>query len=249
MSVLFFLLAVTTTVPTTQPMIRYQLNDKHELIWLGWRSDGGRELTNLLRPKQSISLAQWKVTNSADQLDFTAEKPSELRLPFNPTITPVTVLSWRWDDKGRFELPAILHAPDFGTLLVTSTQPVHGRLEGSRPDKRVEVIFEAATDLRFKAWILPPPPGLKDESLWPQARTGWLNAIQATSAWGDQSNPFSAPAGILGNNVVSDPASCSLWFYADQCFFTRWIAPGIPTLPLLRRSIEYWIDTKMKPSG
>jgi hypothetical protein len=50
---------------------------------------------------------------------------------------------------------------------------------------------------------------------------------------------------MLGNNVISDPASCSLWFYADQAFFAPEPSPGVSLMPLVRRTIEYWIDTKM----
>jgi hypothetical protein len=50
---------------------------------------------------------------------------------------------------------------------------------------------------------------------------------------------------MLGNNVISDPASCSLWFYADQALFIPVPAPGVSLMPLVRRTIEYWLDTKM----
>jgi len=56
---------------------------------------------------------------------------------------------------------------------------------------------------------LPAPQGLTDQSLWEKTRRGWFGAFQPSARWGDQTRPFSAPAGILGNNVISDPASCS----------------------------------------
>ena len=83
-----------------------------------------------------------------------------------------------------------------------------------------------------------------------QARRGWFNIWQPSARWGDQGNPFSAPAGMLGNNVISDPASCSLWFYADQAFWTPEVSPGLSMMPLVRRTLEFWLDDKrMRPTG
>jgi hypothetical protein len=96
---------------------------------------------------------------------------------------------------------------------------------------------------------LPPPPGLTDQALWRQARRGWWNAWQPSARWGDPGHAFSSPAGILANNVISDPASCSLWFYADQALWTPQIAPGISLTNTLRRSIEHWIGPKTRPTG
>ncbi len=81
------------------------------------------------------------------------------------------------------------------------------------------------------------------------ARRGWFGAIQPSSKWGEQDRPFSAPAGILGNNVISDPASCSLWFYADQAFWTPRITPDISLAELVRRSVDWWLDNRTRPTG
>ena len=94
--------------------------------------------------------------------------------------------------------------------------------------------------------VLPPPAGLRATDLWLAARRGWLNALQPCARWGEQDKPFSSPPGILGNNVISDPASISLWFYADQAFFTPDIAPGISLMPLVRRSLDFWLDHRMR---
>ena len=90
---------------------------------------------------------------------------------------------------------------------------------------------------------------MKDKSLWPAARRGWFGALQCSAKWGDPGNPFSAPAGMLANNVISDPASCSLWFYADQAFWTPELAPGISAMTLVRRTLDWWLDEKVLPSG
>jgi hypothetical protein len=41
-------------------------------------------------------------------------------------------------------------------------------------------------------------------------------------------------------------ASVSIWFYADQAFFMPEIAPGISVMPLVRRTIDYWLDQRMR---
>ncbi|MCR4414643.1 MAG: hypothetical protein NUV77_19675, partial [Thermoguttaceae bacterium] len=104
--------------------------------------------------------------------------------------------------------------------------------------------------LEFSPHVLLPPAGLADVSLWAQARRGWFNIWQPSARWGDQGNPFSAPPGMLANNVISDPASCSLWFYADQAFWTPEVAPGVSVMPLVRRTIEFWLSgSRLRPTG
>lgn len=102
-----------------------------------------------------------------------------------------------------------------------SGPPLSGRFEGDRRGTLADVVLQASGPhtLQFQPLLLPAPAGLTDARHWPLARRGWLNAIQPTSRWGEQNRPFSAPPGMLGNNVISDPASCSLGFYADQAFF------------------------------
>ena len=110
---------------------------------------------------------------------------AELHLPFDPRVTSTCIIPARWNDDGSFELPAIINAPDFGAMTLTSVNgpPITGRFEGSRKDKIADIILHGAagTTLTFKPLILEAPAGLKDPSLWPQARRGWLKIIQPTS--------------------------------------------------------------------
>ncbi len=192
-------------------------------------------------------------------LDAAPTSPGSLRVifPFDPKVTSTTVLPAEWLDDGTFRLPAVLNAPDWGPMLLTEAKrrPVVGRLEGSRSAKTVDLTLDLpaiSTDepvaLTLKPLLLEPPAGLSDASLplWLAARRGWLNALQPCARWGEQDKPFSAPPGILGNNVISDPASVSIWFYADQAFFMPEIAPGIAVMPLVRRTIDYWLDKRMR---
>jgi len=180
---------------------------------------------------------------------------AQILFPFDPRVTPTTVLPAVWKEDGVFSLPAVINAPDFGPMHVREVngREVRGRLEGSRKEKTVDLILELppitkteSVSLYFLPQFLRPPKGLKDKAMWLWAWRGWLNALQPCARWGDQSNPFSAPAGILGNNVISDPASVSLWFYADQAFWLPEISDGISAAPLVRRTIDYWLDKRMR---
>lgn len=185
---------------------------------------------------------------------------AELRFAFDPRTTPTTAIPSKWEPKGKLRLPAALIAPDFGAALLREAggAALEGRLEGSRAAKAADLVVELPRDallaeegirLELEPFPLAPPEGLRDAALWKRARRGWLGAFQPTAAWGDPGNPFSAPAGILANNVVSDPASASLWFYADQALWTPEIAPGIRPIDLVRRSIDWWLDERTRPSG
>lgn len=182
----------------------------------------------------------------------------ELVFPFDPQATPTTVLPKSWTGDGSLLLPAIISAPDFGQMLLSCKGGANlkARLEGSRARHTVDLVVELpglrekqTCTLSLTPVHLPVPKGLKDKSLWLAARRGWFGALQCSAKWGDPGNPFSAPAGMLANNVVSDPASCSLWFYADQAFWTPELAPGIAAMPLVRRTLDWWLDEKVLPSG
>ncbi len=201
----------------------------------------------------------WQIQRSGQDLNFkfyaSGAESVEILFPFDPRLTPTTVLPSFWQEEGAFSLPAVINAPDFGPVLVRESKnhQVHGRLEGSREKKLVDLTLEIAgihhsesMTLSFSPLLLPPPQGLKDKELWPAARRGWLNALQPCARWGDQSKPFSAPAGILGNNVISDPASVSVWFYADQGLWIPEIAPGIWVVRLVSRTIDYWLDKRLR---
>ena len=182
----------------------------------------------------------------------------ELVLPFDPTVTPTTVLPRDWDTNGDLLLPAVISAPDYGQYLLSGkgAGELKGRLEGSRAKHTVDLVValprlreQQACTLSLTPARLPAPKGLKDKSFWQEARRGWFGALQCSAKWGDPGNPFSAPPGMLANNVVSDPASCSLWFYADQAFWTPELAPGVSAMPLVRRTLDWWLDHKVLPSG
>jgi len=228
---------------------------------LEWRIETTNELDRVVTERESkIPLERiGSLSLTVFDLDAAATAPGTLRLifPFDPKVTSTTVLPAAWLDDGTFRLPAVVNAPDWGPMLLAEAKerPVVGRLEGSRAGKTVDLTLELPAlstaepiALTLTPLLLPPPAGLPDASLpfWLSARRGWLNALQPCARWGEQDKPFSAPPGILGNNVISDPASVSIWFYADQAFFYPEIAPGISVMPLVRRTIDYWLDNRMR---
>ena len=226
---------------------------------LEWRLESIHEANKVLTDRADKAPADLpgslKLTFSA--LDAKPTAPSTIRLifPFDPKVTSTTVLPSDWLGDGTFRLPAVLNAPDWGPMLLAETKgrPILGRLEGSRSAKVVDltldlpaIFTDSSLTLTLTPLLLPAPPGLRSPSLWLAARRGWLNALQPCARWGEQDKPFSAPPGVLGNNVISDPASVSIWFYADQAFFMPEIAPGISVMPLVRRTIDYWLDQRMR---
>lgn len=223
--------------------------------------------TQVVLPLAADAELVWELRASAESLTFDfrlagmhreAVEEIEVRFPFDPGVTPTTVVPFRWDDNGKLALPAIVSAPDFGQMRLTAspTDGVSGRLEGSRTDKIVDLIvtipaacLQPACRLELTPYFLPVPTGLSDTAMWEQTRRGWWSIWQPSAQWGDQNRPFSAPPGILANNVISDPASCSLWFYADQAFWTPQVAPDIAISALVRRSIDFWLLLRTRPTG
>ena len=159
----------------------------------------------------------------------------ELVFPFNPRMAATTLLPASWQADGSLRLPAVISAPDFGQMLLTGTprERLRGRLRGSREKHTVDFVLELplprsgeTITLGMQPLYLPEPAELRDKSLWRAARRGWFNAFQPSAEWGDQGHPFSAPPGILANNVISDPVSCLIHMWADQALLTPPFSAG-----------------------
>jgi hypothetical protein len=250
--------------------------DTGSVTFMSWDTEGGaRHETNLLRSGTGVT-TQLGRENAARQLavevesqadgfdlslalapDIAAPEAARVVFPFDPGVSPITVLPASIDASDALYLPAIVSAPGFGQMLVTATpdRDVPTRLEGNRKDKTVDWILEIPWPkdrrvvLQFRAVILPPPAGLDDPGRWKLARRGWFEACNLTSRWGDQSSRHSAPVAILGNNVLSDPASCSLWMYADPIVFIPEFPGGVRATAFLRRTLDHWLDKRVKPDG
>ena len=181
----------------------------------------------------------------------------EVRFPFSARRTPTTVLPGGFHRDGSFNLPGILSAPDFGQMLMAPSAgaKVKGRLEGNRKQGNVDLILqlplpraERPFQVELRPVRLDPPDGLQDQNLWRLARRGCFNGWQPSSRWGEQDRPFSAPAGVLANNVVSDPCSMALPFYSDLALWFPTVA-GVAISAVVRQTIEWWLDQRTSSSG
>lgn len=208
----------------------------------------------------------WHIQPSADQLNlglsFQGSRTDAitgiiLRFPFNPRITPVTLVPNIRQQDGTWELPGILSAPDFGQMLMTLNYGgrVKGSLQGSRKHGTTDLVLELPVvtearplQLTLSPIHLDPPEGFHNQALWRAVRRAWFNSWQASAQWGEQDRPFSAPAGIFANNVISDPVSCALPFYADPALWIPKVA-GISVIGLVRQTVEWWLDYHTSTDG
>ena len=103
-----------------------------------------------LTPKSSLL---WKLRPASGSLTMTFSlhgpetsqvKSIEVHFPFDPGVTPVTVLPSQWTDDGSLCLPAVISAPDFGQMLLADSgdHRLKARLEGSRSHKTVDFFVE-----------------------------------------------------------------------------------------------------------
>jgi len=232
-----------TREATTSSSVRFRINlsGNAELIW-----------------DISSSIASPVFMLSAQGTDLSRVDTVELFFPLDPRVTPTTVLPAEWADDGTLSLPAIISAPDFGQMLLTdvASPNVTGRLEGSRTDGTADFILDLSTVLRGGSSALSMSPvqlraplGLNDAAMWQKVRRGWFNSWQLSARWGPQDSPVSAPAGILANNVISDPVSFSLRFQADHTLWFPIAASGISVAALVRRTLEWWLDHRMSATG
>jgi hypothetical protein len=182
----------------------------------------------------------------------------EVIFPFDPRVTPTTVLASAWNDDGSLRLPGVVSAPDYGQMLLSDSK--HGglraRLEGSRDHQIVDLIVELPAlgtgetyQLEFSPVRLDAPSGLRDTAMWQVVRRGWFNVWQPSSRWGEQNRPFSAPAGLLSNNVISDPVSFALTFYADLALWTPVLPGNISVAAHVRSTLDWWLEHRMLPTG
>ena len=246
---------------------------------------GGREKMNLLREPAAVSIGkpadakvassapgrvkvdvagtelEWKAGAPDGGLTLTVSAPAhskddvEVRLPFRPALSAVTILGGQWEKDGTVKPPFLLNAPDLGLVLVkvapaeagiARIQGVRDGNYGSRNNKLdLSLISKAAPGQpvvwSFEPVQLPPPEGLKDTALWPAARRGWLNALQATAPWGDASRPVSAPPGLYANNVLSDLVSGLMFYWGDAVLLSPALPQGIELNEAMRRTVDHFL--------
>jgi len=91
--------------------------------------------------------------------------------------------------------------------------------------------------LRFRPSDLIAPAGV-DTVLWKRMRRSYLNHWQPCATW---AGPLRTS--VLANNGLSDPASCSLFFYSEPMLFWNEPVKGVSVAPVLRHSLNYWLTT------
>lgn len=211
-----------------------------------------------LRWDIAVSPRSLTMTLAAEGSETISPGSLEMVFPFDPMVTPTTVLPSLWRENGGFDAPLVISSPDFGQMLLRTSPAAEltGRLEGSRDKRTVDLVLELprldggrVCSLSLSPVTLRPPAGLEDESLWRAARRGWYNAFQPSASWGTQGRAFSAPAGVLANNVISDPCSFSLVFYADHMLWTPMAAEGISLANLVRHTADFWLGQRTHTTG
>ena len=212
----------------------------------------------------SGSVLTWKVRTLANGFDIELRNnnaagavDAEVVFPFDPRATPTSIIANDWDAQDRFALPAILFAPDFGGFVVTCEGGnVTGTLIGSRFGvKKADMGFSVTGNktgepvlLKFRQHVLPPPDGVAP-SEWAKVRRSWLNMFNVSSEWKRADGSRGAPAGILSNNVISDPVSSLMYCYSQPARLVPELAPGVSAAPLLRRTLDFWLTQEMRPDG
>lgn len=172
--------------------------------------------------------------------------PPGLRMAFAIEKTPVTVLANPRAGMAA-PLPGLLHAPDFGTLLVTSdgARGAHVDAEAIRSEPRWSATFvpfdaptredrlcelsanASAARMHFAIEAATPalPSLASDPRLENWSRYG-LNAFQ-----------YRPDLGMLANNVASDNAIFCLQMYADVAAFTPAVV-GVEPMRMVRESLD-----------
>jgi hypothetical protein len=189
--------------------------------------------------------------------DTGAVKGLRLCLPFNPRIACTCLLSESWTDDGVAALPAVLSAPDIGQMHVTCPQrpDLRVRVTGSRLSGKVQMDFELPVpdaegyEVRLRPLRLATPGGFHDQGQWRQARRGWFNLLQFSAARPQEGGHAQTPAGLWSNNVISDPVSSTVYWLADHALLVPRLAAGVSVLPMLRRTVEFWMDQKANEEG
>ena len=97
--------------------------------------------------------------------------------------------------------------------------------------------------LRFRPQELSMPEGIPAHT-WKRIRRAYLTHWQPCGTWCGPERTM-----VLANNVLSDPASISLWFYAEPTVLYPQPLPEINLQKLLRRSLDYWLERGVSAQG
>ena len=212
---------------------------------------GNKRLTWEIATKNS-ELTMQLLSN--DDIDDVVDK-IELLLPFDPGKAMTSVISSNWNNENKFILPVVISAPDIGQMLTTGTgnKEITGYSKGNRSEGTLHTTIEmpipgkgSNSGLKFSPLILPAPQGYTDEDKWKAARRGWFNFIQQSCG---ASGGGEKVVGVWANNALSDPVSSTIYMLADAVLLVPELAPGVSVAPILRRSVDYFINHKTTSYG
>ncbi|MFH1007212.1 MAG: hypothetical protein V1800_06895 [Candidatus Latescibacterota bacterium] len=96
---------------------------------------------------------------------------------------------------------------------------------------------------RFSPVEMTTPQGI-DEDTWRRIRRPYLNHWQPCGTWTRPELTM-----VLANNVLSDPASVSLWYYSEPMLFMSEPVQGVDLRGLLRHSLDYWLENEVSAQG
>jgi hypothetical protein len=190
------------------------------------------------------------VITTADEATTTRE-PFALRFAFDPGKTPVAPLA-NPNDSSTAPLPCILHAADYGTLLVKSSTESPATLR-AKPAVRAlaewNALFQPRVDARPLDGLFVQPAGTNSFQLEfsietavplpqlvssePRLRSfarSWLNTFQ-----------YRPEVGILANNILSDNAPLCLFTFTDPAIFTPTLPGNIQAIHLARESLDRYL--------
>lgn len=85
--------------------------------------------------------------------------------------------------------------------------------------------------------------------LWQKIRRSYLNNWQPCGTWVAGWEGGAKKEMVLSNNVLSDPASISLYSYADPMIFFHHPGENIEMTGLLKHSLDYYLDNEVSAQG
>ncbi len=208
--------------------------------------DGVAALWEIRVEAKKIAMSVTTMANEARAV----REPLELRFTFDPGKTPVAPLA-NPERGASAPLPCLLHAADYGTLLVRSSSA--GACLKAEPAVRAltewNAFFQLLTAARAADGLFVESAGTNQFALEfsveaaaplaalvakePRLRAlsrSWLNPFQ-----------YRPEIGILANNIFSDNAPLCLFTFTDPAVFTPTLPGNIEAIQLARESLDRYL--------
>ncbi len=179
----------------------------------------------------------WAIEAGARSLHFTSQwwagGPAPLVLTFDTHRCYSTVLG-RFDERGDVPLPAVLHLPGFGTLLMAPNGAPGAAIGYSAGPGWIKITLPPADqahpllDYRWEVVsVFPELTEIGSDHRFDGFRRNWLNIFQL--------NPTRR---MLANNTNSDTCGFCYYEYADIARETPPLAENLEALDLVRQTLD-----------